>query len=108
MVSSRVRADGRRRQRKPGRPPVLHEKWSKVSVVLFDRQIVQLDEFRSRIAQSGPLLNRAAVIRAALDVILRRPAPRSVRSEADLRDKLSRARRPHIEAVGPPRRLNRK
>jgi hypothetical protein len=108
MASSRVRADARGRRRKPGRPRVLEEKWSKVSVVLFDRQIAQLDDFRSRMAKSGSLLNRAAIIRAALDVLLRRPVPRSIRSEADLRNKLSQTRRSDVEPAAPPPRFSRK
>ena len=31
-------------RRRPGRPPVYDEKWTKVTVVLFDRQIAYLDE----------------------------------------------------------------
>ena len=43
-----------RRLRKPkgtpgrGRPPIHHESWSKISVVLFDRQVVHLDRVASK------------------------------------------------------------
>ena len=40
--------------RKPGRPPVHDEAWTKVTVVLFNRQIVFLDRLAANIrAQSG-------------------------------------------------------
>ena len=48
-----------------GRPPVHQETWSKVSVVLFDRQIVHLDRIATDIrGKSGKVLNRAELIRA--------------------------------------------
>ncbi len=52
----------------PGRPPVHDETWSKVSVVLFDRQIVHLDRLATQIrVKGGKLLNRAEIIRALID-----------------------------------------
>ena len=40
--------------RRPGRPPVHEEAWTKVTVVLFNRQIVFLDRLAANIrAQSG-------------------------------------------------------
>src|SRR4029453_18689667 len=49
----------------PGRPPVHNETWSKVSVVLFDRQILHLDRLTREIrSKTGKLLNRAEIIRA--------------------------------------------
>ena len=45
-----------------GRPPVHQESWSKVSVVLFDRQIVHLDRLATDIrGRSGKVLNRAEI-----------------------------------------------
>jgi hypothetical protein len=48
---------------------VVHdESWTKVSVVLFDRQIARLDRVAAEIRQkTGKVLNRAALIRAVLD-----------------------------------------
>jgi hypothetical protein len=57
-------------KRKPGRPPVHDEAWTKVTVVLFNRQIVFLDRLAANIrAQSGAAISRAQLIRAVLDAI---------------------------------------
>src|SRR5829696_2991930 len=57
-------------KRKPGRPPVHDEAWTKVTVVLFNRQIVFLDRLASNIrAQSGAAISRAQLIRALLDAV---------------------------------------
>jgi len=57
-------------KRKPGRPPVHDEAWTKVTVVLFDRQIVFLDRLAANIkAQSGVTISRAQLIRALLDAV---------------------------------------
>jgi hypothetical protein len=54
-----------------GRPPVHNETWSKVSVVLFDRQIVHLDRLATDIrGASGKVLNRAEIIRALIDGLI--------------------------------------
>ena len=56
--------------RKPGRPPVHDEAWTKVTVVLFNRQIVFLDRLAANIrAQSGAAISRAQLIRALLDAV---------------------------------------
>ncbi len=56
--------------RKPGRPPVHDEAWTKVTVVLFNRQIVFLDRLAANIrAQSGAAISRAQMIRALLDAV---------------------------------------
>lgn len=58
------------RKRKPGRPPVHDEAWTKVTVVLFNRQIVFLDRLAANIrAQSGAAISRAQLIRALLDAV---------------------------------------
>ena len=69
MSAKRVERKPPRRRRAPrGRPPVHSEAWSKVSVVLFDRQIVRLDRLASDIRQkTGQVVNRAALIRAVID-----------------------------------------
>jgi hypothetical protein len=77
----------------PGRPPVHSESWSKVSVVLFDRQLTQLDRLavdgRSRAA--GKILNRAEIIRALIDGLLDSGMEiTTVGSEADLRARVAR------------------
>jgi hypothetical protein len=57
-------------KRKPGRPPVHDEAWTKVTVVLFNRQIVFLDRLAASIrAQSGAAISRAQLIRALLDAV---------------------------------------
>jgi hypothetical protein len=60
-------AAGRRR---PGRPPVHDEEWTKVTVVLFNRQIAFLDRLASNIrAQNGAAISRAQLIRALVDAV---------------------------------------
>jgi hypothetical protein len=54
-----------------GRPVILDENWSKVSVVLFNRQIVRLDRLANDIRnKTGHIINRAALIRALIDGVL--------------------------------------
>ena len=61
------RGDGRRG---PGRPPIHDEAWTKVTVVLFDRQIEFLDRLASSIrAQNGAAVSRAQLIRALIDAL---------------------------------------
>ena len=56
--------------RRPGRPPVHEEAWTKVTVVLFNRQIVFIDRLAANIrAQSGAAISRAQLIRALLDAV---------------------------------------
>jgi hypothetical protein len=55
-------------RRSPGRPPVHEEAWTKVTVVLFNRQIVFLDRLAANIrAKSGAAISRAQLIRALVD-----------------------------------------
>src|SRR5437868_2743139 len=57
-------------KRKPGRPPVHEEAWTKVTVVLFNRQIVFLDRLAANIrARSGAAISRAQRIPALLDAV---------------------------------------
>jgi hypothetical protein len=57
-------------RRRPGRPPVHEEAWTKVTVVLFDRQIVFLDGLAGSIrARSGTAISRAQLIRALVDAV---------------------------------------
>jgi len=65
-----TRAGARPQGRRPGRPPVHDEAWTKVTVVLFNRQIVFLDRLAASIrAQSGAAISRAQLIRALLDAV---------------------------------------
>jgi hypothetical protein len=75
-----------------GRPPVHRESWSKVSVVLFDRQILDLDRLSTDIrGRSGKILNRAEIIRALIDGLLDSGMDVTVAaSEADLRARVAR------------------
>lgn len=57
-------------KRRPGRPPVHDEAWTKVTVVLFNRQIVFLDRLAANIrAHSGAAISRAQLIRALVDAV---------------------------------------
>lgn len=75
-----------------GRPPVHKESWSKVSVVLFDRQIAHLDAHHGvRRGQKGKPLNRAEIIRALIDALIESGMDISAASsEADLRARVAR------------------
>src|SRR5512132_4538074 len=77
-------------KRKPGRPPVHDEAWTKVTVVLFNRQIVFLDRLAANIrAQSGAAISRAQLIRALLDAVTDADIDlTSATSEADLKSTL--------------------
>jgi hypothetical protein len=76
----------------PGRPPVHNETWSKVSVVLFDRQILHLDRLTTDIrGKSGKFLNRAEIIRALIDGLIDSGMDiTTAGSEADLRARVAR------------------
>src|SRR5438270_2675592 len=75
-----------------GRPPVHQETWSKVSVVLFDRQILHLDRLATDIrGRSGKALNRAEIIRALIDGLIDSGMDvTGTDSEADLRARVAR------------------
>ena len=68
------------------------ETWSKVSVVLFDRQLSQLHRLANDIrGKSGKLLNRAAIIRALIDGLIDSGMDvTATASEADLRARVAR------------------
>ena len=82
----------RRARPGPGRPPVHHESWSKVSVVLFDRQVVHLDRLATDIrGKSGKVINRAEIIRALIDGLIESGMDvTGSGSEADLRARVAR------------------
>lgn len=70
-----------------GRPRIHREAWTKVSVVLFERQILALDRFTMSFrSRTGVSLTRAEVIRALLDGLHQSHLDLSaVRSSADLK-----------------------
>ena len=70
-----------------GRRPSHTEHWTKVTVVLFDRQIVFLDRLGADIrAASGVAISRAHVIRALIDALSESDLDLTgTRSEADLK-----------------------
>jgi hypothetical protein len=76
----------------PGRPPVHTETWSKVSVVLFDRQILQIDRLAHGVRNAGgKVLNRAEIIRALIDGLIDSGMDiTGTSSEADLRGRIAR------------------
>jgi hypothetical protein len=54
-----------------GRPPIHQEAWIKVSVVLFERQVVQLDRLTAEMRRkSGKAMTRAQIIRALIDGLI--------------------------------------
>lgn len=73
-------------QKRRGRRPTHTEQWTKVTVVLFDRQIVFLDRLGADIrAASGGAISRAHVIRALIDALSESDLDLTgTRSEADL------------------------
>ena len=79
-----------------GRPPVHSEAWSKVSVVLFDRQIVRLDRLASDIRRkTGQAVNRAALIRAVIDGVFDGEVDlKTIGSERELRVRIAEHFRP--------------
>lgn len=87
-----IKPRGRTTKPTRGRPPVHQETWSKVSVVLFDRQILHLDRLSTDIrSKSGKVLNRAEIIRALIDGFIDSGMDiTESSSESDLRAKVAR------------------
>src|SRR6188768_597953 len=75
------------RPKKRGRRPSHTEHWTKVTVVLFDRQIVFLDRLGADIrATNGVAISRAHVIRALIDALSESDLDLTgTRSESDLK-----------------------
>ncbi len=86
-VESVESSDAEQRPKKRGRRPSHTEHWTKVTVVLFDRQIVFLDRLGADIrAASGVAISRAHVIRALIDALGESDLDLTgTRSEADLK-----------------------
>jgi hypothetical protein len=83
----RVSSETEDRPKKRGRRPSHTEHWTKVTVVLFDRQIVFLDRLGADIrAASGVAISRAHVIRALIDALSESDLDLTgTRSESDLK-----------------------
>jgi hypothetical protein len=94
MTKKRIKTGAVKPLAKPGRgrPPVHKETWSKVSVVLFDRQIVHLDRLATDIrGRNGKVINRAEIIRALIDAFIDSGLDvTGSGSEADMRGHLAR------------------
>jgi hypothetical protein len=91
--ASRARAPVRPQAKaKPGRPPIHSETWSKVSVVLFDRQLHDLERLSRDIrARNGKSMTRAEIIRALIDGLIESGMDITTSdSEADLRARVAR------------------
>ena len=83
----RVESGDATKPKRRGRRPSHTEHWTKVTVVLFDRQIVFLDRLSADIrAASGVAISRAHVIRALIDALSESDLDLTgTRSEADLK-----------------------
>ena len=83
----RVESSDTSTQKRRGRRPTHTEHWTKVTVVLFDRQIVFLDRLGADIrAASGVAISRAHIIRALIDALSESELDLTgTRSEADLK-----------------------
>ena len=70
-----------------GRPPALLDQWSRVTMVLYDRQIIFLDRLITDIrASTGAIVKRTDIVRALIDGLIESNLDlTSVRDEADLK-----------------------
>jgi hypothetical protein len=70
MATRAVRRTVSRPHPKRGRPRTHREAWTKVSVVMFERQVLELDRLTAAIrGNTGAKLTRAEVIRSLLDAL---------------------------------------
>jgi hypothetical protein len=70
MPARVVRRTVARPRAKRGRPRTHREAWTKVSVVMFERQVLELDRLTAAIrGKTGANLTRAEVIRSLLDAL---------------------------------------
>lgn len=61
---------GERSTRPPGRPAIHGEDWSKVTVVMLNRQVIFLDRLSADIrAATGAIVKRAEIIRTLVDLL---------------------------------------
>ena len=84
-AATKVKTDGKRR---PGRPPVHEDKWTKVTAVLFNRQIAYLDRLGADIrVHTGAAVSRTQLIRALIDALETSGLDvKGIQSEAELRN----------------------
>ncbi len=70
MATRSPRKSVTRPRARRGRPRTHREAWTKVSVVMFERQVLDLDRLTTAIrSKTGAHLTRAEVIRALLDAL---------------------------------------
>jgi hypothetical protein len=70
MATRATRRTVARPRAKRGRPRTHREAWTKVSVVMFERQVLEIDHLTAAIrAKTGANLTRAEIIRALLDAL---------------------------------------
>jgi hypothetical protein len=70
MATRTTRRPVTRPRPKRGRPRTHREAWTKVSVVMFERQVLELDHLTATIRRNtGANLTRAEIIRALLDAL---------------------------------------
>jgi hypothetical protein len=70
MVMRKVRKSTTPPRARRGRPRTHREAWTKVSVVMFERQVLELDRLTTTIrGKSGAHLTRAEIIRSLLDAL---------------------------------------
>ena len=70
MATRTTRRTVVRPRAKRGRPRTHREAWTKVSVVMFERQVLELDRLTTAIrSKTGANFTRAEVIRALLDAL---------------------------------------
>ncbi len=84
-----------------GRPVTHLEGWSRVTIVLMNRQIVYLDRLSADIrARTGAVVKRTEIIRALIDSLAESSVDlTTVRTEADLKRLLRRAEAPQTADV---------
>jgi hypothetical protein len=70
-----------------GRPPALLDQWSRVTMVLYDRQIIFLDRLITDIrASTGAIVKRTDIVRALIDGLIESEIDlTSVKDEGDLK-----------------------
>jgi hypothetical protein len=70
MAARTARRTIKRTRARRGRPRTHREPWTKVSVVMFERQVLELDRLTTTIrGKTGAHLTRAEVIRGLLDAL---------------------------------------
>jgi len=66
----RTESGTERATRPPGRPAIHGEDWSKVTVVMLNRQVIFLDRLSADIrAATGSIVKRAEIIRTLVDLL---------------------------------------